>query len=70
MASQRLSENLINICIVPKSVHWPESNAAPVWAKAHACVDALHALVRKVDAVCLEAEEDAERSAGGIARQR
>ncbi len=41
-----------------------------VWAKAHDCIDALHALVRKVDLSCGEVEENPEISVSGIARRR
>ncbi len=38
--------------------------------KAHDCVDALQALVRTIDVACIQAEQDRELSAGGIARRR
>jgi hypothetical protein len=69
MASQRLSENLIKICIVPKRVRWPEPSSAPVWAKAHDCVDAFQELVRNVDVDCLQVEQSKEFSSDAIRRR-
>jgi hypothetical protein len=57
MVIQRLSENLINISIVPKRVRWPEPSSAAAWAKAHDCVFALQNLVRNVDLDCLQIEQ-------------
>ncbi len=51
-------------------MHWPEPSAAAVWAKAPACVNALHVLVRKADFDCAAAEKDSKLFAGGIARRR
>ncbi len=49
MASQKLSENLITICIVPNRGRWPERSVGSVWSKAHDCIDAWKNVVRKVD---------------------
>jgi hypothetical protein len=70
MASQRLSENLINICIVPKRVRWPEPSTASAWARAHDCVDALQHVVRDADVQCLQVEENKEFSSDAIRRHR
>jgi hypothetical protein len=51
-------------------VRFPDPSAETVWARAHDCVNALHALVRKVDLSCSEAEKNAEISVSGIARRR
>jgi hypothetical protein len=70
MVSLKLTPNQINISIVPTRVLYPERSVAPVLAKAHDCVDALHAVVRKVDRSCSDAEDDSELSASGIGRRR
>ena len=70
MADQRLSENLINICIVPKRARWPERGATAAWAKAHDCVDALQDLVRAADLECLPIEQSRELSADAIRKRR
>jgi hypothetical protein len=70
MASQKLSENQINIRIVPKRVRWPEASFATTWAMAHGCVDALQELVRNVDADCLQVEQNKDLSASAIRRHR
>ncbi len=70
MASSRLSENQINIRIVPKRVRWPECGTSNAWTKAHDCVDAYQDLVRGVDLACAEAEQDPELSGSGIVRRR
>jgi hypothetical protein len=70
MATQRLSENLISISIVPKRVRWPEPGVAAVWTKANECVDALQDLVRKTDIDCLQIEQNAEFSTDAIRKRR
>jgi hypothetical protein len=70
MTSYKLSESQIAITVVPRSVRWPEPNAAAVWVLAHCCVSALRDVVRSADAACLEAEQDSECSASAIARRR
>jgi hypothetical protein len=70
MATHKLTDIEIAIRVCPKRVRWPKSDSSIGWTKAHACVDALQNLVRNVDLGCLEAEQDRELSAGGIARRR
>jgi hypothetical protein len=70
MPRHKLIDTQIAICIVPKRVRWPQRNTSVAWTKAHASVDAFQDLVRSVDIACVEAEEDSELSANGIARRR
>src|SRR5689334_15957468 len=69
MVTERVSENLIKISIVPTRVRWPQPSAAP-WTKAHDCVDALQDLVRAVDHDCLQVEQNREFSADAIHKRR
>ncbi len=69
MATHKLSNTEIAICIVPKRLRWPEPRTGSVWTKAHYCVDAFQDLVRGVDIACVDAEQS-ELSAGDIARRR
>ncbi len=70
METHRLSNIQIKVRIVPKHVRWPERSSSVSWTKAHACVDALQELVRRLDVACVEVEQTRELSAGGIARRR
>ena len=70
MTIHKLSDTEIQIRVVPKRLRWPESGTTVAWTKAHDCVDALQNLVRSVDIACVEAEQDRQLSAGGIARRR
>ena len=65
-----LTDTEIAIRIVPRRLRWPAPGTNSAWTKAHACVDAFHDVIRKVDLGCLEAEQDRVLSASGIARRR
>jgi hypothetical protein len=49
MPTRKLSDTQVAITVVPRRARWPERSVAPVWAKAHDCVDAWHNVARKVD---------------------
>jgi hypothetical protein len=51
-------------------VRWPEPGSSIAWTRAHACVDALHALVHSLDGACAEVEQSRDLSPGAIARRR
>jgi hypothetical protein len=70
MPAGKLTDTEIAIRIVPRRLRWPETGTTIAWTGAHACVDALQELVRNVDLDLLQAEENKELSAGGIARRR
>jgi len=70
MPTHKLTETEIAIRIVPKRLRWPEAGTTIAWTSAHACVDALRDLIRKVDQACIEAEQNKELSAAGIGRRR
>jgi hypothetical protein len=71
MVSQRLSENLINICIVPQHVgRWLERGTRPAMTTAQDCVDAFKDLVRAVDLESLQVEQSGELSAEAIRKRR
>lgn len=66
----RFTETEIAIRICPKRARWSKSGSSIAWTKAHACVDALQDLVRRLDVACVEVEQSCELSAGDIARRR
>ncbi len=70
MAVRRLTELEIKARIIPTHLRWPKPGTSKTWTMAHACVDALQALVRSVDTHCFEAANGGELSASGIARRR
>jgi hypothetical protein len=70
MATHKLSDLQIKVCIVPKRVRWPEAHVSPAWTKAHYCVHALEDLVRHVDFNCYQAEENKTLSAAAVRRRR
>jgi hypothetical protein len=71
MVPQRLSENLINICIVPQRVgRWLERGTTPAMTSAHDCVDAFKGLVRAADIKSLQVEQNSELSAEAIRERR
>jgi hypothetical protein len=70
MTPNKLTDTEIAIRIVPKRLRWPEAGTTTAWTRAHACVDTLRDLIRKVDQACIEAEQNRELSAGGIGRRR
>ncbi len=67
MTAHRLTDTEIAIRIVPKRLRWPQAGTTITWTKAHACVNALQDLIRKVDQACIEAEQNRELSAGASA---
>jgi hypothetical protein len=70
MAGLRFTETEIAIRICPKHVRWPQPGSSIAWTRAHACVDALHALVHSLDGACAEVEQSRDLSPGAIARRR
>ena len=70
MTTHKLTDTEIQVRVVPTHMRWPERGTTVVWSKLHDAVDALQNVVRDVDQGCLEAEQDPELSAGGIARRR
>lgn len=70
MTSNRLTENQIQVCIIPRHMRWPEPGTGTVWAKAATCVHALQDFCRKADQDCLQAEQNEELSVDAIRRRR
>ena len=72
MATRKLTDNEIQMRIVPTMLRWPppEIAKAIAWDKSREAVDLLRALIRTVDDGCLQAEQDADLSPEGVARRR
>jgi hypothetical protein len=67
-----MTENDIEVRIVPTVLRWPSRDTAKTiaWDRARECVDSFRGVLRAVDAHCTKAEQNADLSPAGIARQR
>lgn len=72
MSPKRLSNNEIQLRIVPRHVRWPSPEIAKSisWDNLRGAVSALHGLAEVVEAQCTQAEKNTDLSSGGITRRR
>lgn len=72
MPVHRLTQNEINLRIVPTVLRWPPPDVAKTiaWDRLRECVEAMRSLAQAAENNCFTAEQDRDLSSEGIRRRR